>query len=90
MVRAIYGCKSAASSWRAAISKVIEDLGFKMCRADNDVFYRPGKNAEGMDVYEYVLLYSDDLLVVARDPEEICNQIGAVYKLKEGSCKPPT
>ena len=90
VVRAIYGCKSAASSWRAAISKVIEDLGFKMCRADNDVFFRPGKNAEGMDVYEYVLLYSDDLLVVARDPEEICNQIGAVYKLKEGSCKPPT
>ena len=34
IVRALYGSKSAAASWRAAISKVISDLGFTPCRAD--------------------------------------------------------
>ncbi len=63
--RALYGTKSAAASWRAAISKVIEGLGFKMCRADNDVWMRKGFNKAGEKVWEYVLVYSDDLLIVA-------------------------
>ena len=45
IVRALYGSKSAAASWRAKISKIIEELGFTMCRADNDVWMRPGINA---------------------------------------------
>ena len=43
--RALYGTKSAAASWRATISEVIKGLGFKMCRADNDVWMREGFNA---------------------------------------------
>ena len=64
IVRALYGSKSAAASWRATISAAIEELGFKMCRADNDVWMREGTNAAGEDVWECVLVYSDDLLVV--------------------------
>ena len=46
IVRALHGSKTAAIAWRAAISKVIKDLGFEMCRADNDVWMRPGVKAE--------------------------------------------
>ena len=73
--RALYGTKSAAASWRSAISKVIQGLGFEMCRADNDVWMRKGFNKAGEKVWEYVLIYSDDLLIVARNPGEIAAQV---------------
>ena len=87
--RALYGSKSAAASWRATISGIIEQLGFKMCRADNDVWMREGVNAAGMEVWEYVLVYSDDLLIVALHPNEIAAKIDQHCKLKEGSVKTP-
>ena len=34
IVRALYGASSSAASWRDTISKVIEGLGYKACRAD--------------------------------------------------------
>ena len=88
--RALYGTKSAAASWRATISKVIEGLGFTMCTADNDVWMRKGTNSAGEKVWEYVLVYSDDLLAVARDPGEIMAKIDQHFKLKDGSVKEPT
>jgi hypothetical protein len=87
--RAFYGTKSAVALWRAAISKVIEGLGFEMCRADNDVWMRKGFNKASEKVWEYVLVYSDDLLIVARNPGEIAAQIDQHFKLKDGSIKEP-
>ena len=89
IVRALYGTKSGSSSWRARISSIIEDLGFTMCRADNDVWMRPGVNAAGEDVWEYVLVYSDDLLMIALHPGEIAARIDQHCKLKAGSVKEP-
>ena len=89
IVRAPYGSKSAAASWRAAISKVISDLGFTPCRADNDVWMRPGVNRANEKIWEYVLVYYDDLLVLGLNPRAILNGIHMVYKLKAGSDKKP-
>ena len=88
--RALYGTKSVAVSWRAGISKVIEGLGFEMCQADNDVWMRKGFYKAGEKVWEYVLVYSDNLLIVAQNPGEIAAQIDQHFKLKEGSIKEPT
>ena len=55
-----------------------------MCRADNDVWMRKGFNKAGEKVWEYVLIYSDDLLIVARNPGEIVAQVDQHFKLKEG------
>ena len=87
--RALYGQKSSAASWRSEISTVIKGLGFQMCRADNDVWLRPATTAHGKEVYEYVLVYSDDLLVVACDPDRILNHIDQCFKLKDGSVGVP-
>ena len=87
--RALYGSKSAAASWRADISKVIAGLGFTMCRADNDVWMRPGVNGAGEKIWEYVLVYSDDLLAVALHPKKIMSQIDQHFKLKAGSVVSP-
>ena len=90
IVRALYGAKSSAASWRAAISDVIENLGFKMCQADNDVWLRPALNKHGEECYEYILVYSDDLLTVAQDPKAILGMICQHFQLKEDSVKEPT
>jgi hypothetical protein len=39
-------------------------MGFTMCKADNDVWMREATNAANEKVWEYILVYSDDLLVV--------------------------
>ena len=89
IVRALYGASSSAASWRDAISRVIEALGFKMCRADNDVWYRPATKADGLEVYEYVLVYSDDLIMIGLKPEEIAVQISQHYKFKDNLWEKP-
>jgi hypothetical protein len=48
--RALRGTKTAAASWRATILKVIKDLGFEMCLADNDVWMRRGANREVLGI----------------------------------------
>ncbi len=90
LVRALYGSKSAAASWRATISKVIEELGYEMCRADNDVWMKKGPNCSGTIVWTYILVYSDDLLVIAAKPKDVLDMIGRHFKLKDGSVKRPT
>ena len=89
IVRALYGCKGSAHSWRAKISEIIEGLGFQMCRADNDVWMRPAVSVSGEHVWEYILVYSDDLLIVGLKPNEIAARIDQHCKLKDGSVKPP-
>jgi hypothetical protein len=51
---------------------------------------RPGFNSDGMEVYEYVLVYSDDFLVIANDPKAIIAEIDKRFKIKEGSTGEPT
>ena len=89
IVRALYGAASSASSWRKCVSDVIESLGFKMCRADNDVWMRPATKADGLQVYEYVLVYSDDLIMIGIKPEEIAAQISQIYKFKNDKWEEP-
>jgi hypothetical protein len=40
----------------------METLGYKGCLADLDVWMRPVTRSDGFEYYEYVLIYSDDLL----------------------------
>ena len=89
IVRALYGQRGSAASWRAKISEIIESLGYQMCRADNDVWMKKGVNAAGEPIWEYVLVYSDDLLMIGLHPEETAAFIHKHCKLKDGSVKPP-
>jgi hypothetical protein len=60
-----------------------------MCKADNDVWMREATKATGEKIWEYVLVYSDDLLVVSHNPQEILTKIDQYFKLKDGSVKAP-
>ena len=86
IVRALYGLKSSASSWRSFLARVLdEDLNFTMCRADNDVWFKPSKKADGTRYYIYVLVYTDDILCLAEHPKIILDKLDQHFLLKPES-----
>jgi len=47
---------------------------------------RPAKRSNGSDYYEYILLYTDDALVVSDNAEQVLrNELGQYFMLKEES-----
>ena len=65
-------------------------LNFKSCPADPDVWMRPAIKSDGSPYYVYVLLYTDDALVVGEDAESILrNEIGRYFELKQESVGEP-
>ena len=90
IVRATYGISGSACAWRSTLSAVIEKHGFKMCRADNDVWMRPAVKATGDKFWECVLDNTDDLLVLSMKPQEILDRIDQHFKMKPGSVGAPT
>jgi len=88
--RALYGGKSAGHDFWVHLRSCMNHLGFKSSPADPDVWYRPMTRTDGTEIYEYVLLYSDDVLVVSDNAKSILmNEIGKYWGLKEESIGPP-
>jgi hypothetical protein len=51
---------------------------------------RPAKHSDGTDYYEYILLYTDDALVIGEHAEKILRtELGRYFELKESSIGPP-
>ena len=65
-------------------------LDFVSCHANPDVWMRPAKRSDGSDYYEYILMYTDDALVVSDNAEQVLrNELGRYFTLKEESIGPP-
>jgi hypothetical protein len=91
IVRAIYGGKAAGRDFRNHLRDCMEHLGFEACLADPDAWMRPAIRANGQEYFEYVLLYTDDALVVSENPETIIRrQIGKYFHVKPNSIGPPS
>ena len=91
IVKALYGLKSASASWRSHLAHVLEhELEFQSCLADPDVWIRPAVKADGEQYYEYLLVYTDDLLAISLKPRAILDVIDAHFKLKPDSIGKPT
>ena len=89
IVRALYGGKTAGRDFRNYLRECMASLKFESCKADPDVWYRKAIGPNGPH-WEYVLLYTDDVLVVAQDPNKILRaEIGKHFTLKEKSIGPP-
>ena len=62
----------------------MEEMGFESCKADADVWFRPVTCANGFKYYQYVLLYTDDILVIMEEPEKfVCKELGICFTIKE-------
>ena len=67
------------------------ELGFESCKADPDVWLRPATKSDGTTYYQYVLLYTNDILAVMEEPERFLrDELGKLFTLKEKSIGPPT
>jgi hypothetical protein len=65
-------------------------LDFVSCPADPDVWMRPAKRSDGSDHYKYILLYTDDALIISENAEQVLrNELGRYFTLKEESIGPP-
>ena len=58
---------------------------FQSIVADPDVWRRWATKPDGMDYYELLLVYMDDILLVNHDPKSTLDNLGKIYALKEGS-----
>ena len=71
--------------------KAIEEMCFESCKADADVWFRPATHADVSEYYQYVLLYTDDILATMEEPEKfLWKKLGARSTLKEKSIGPPS
>jgi hypothetical protein len=83
IVRALYGMKSSGAAWRAHLAQTMKDLEFDPSKADPDVWMRPATKPDGFQYYEYVLIHTDDLLVVSHCADVIMKSFTDFYTLKE-------
>ena len=49
----------------------MKHINFKSYLADPDVWMRQAVDTKGMEYYEYVLLWTDDCLVISHRPEYV-------------------
>ena len=75
--KALYGLKTSMARWHEALSDKLRLLGFRPSKADPDLWMR-----EADDHYEYVAVYSDDLLVFSKQALSILRGLESLFPLK--------
>jgi hypothetical protein len=90
IVRALYGLKSSGARWRDHMAATLREADYTSSRADPDVWMRPATKPDGFKYWEYVLVYSDDILVVSHDPKRTMDFLESKYTLKNGTVAEPT
>ena len=90
VVRALYGLKSSALNWRNHLADMLTNtLKFKSTLADPDVWIKLMKKQNGEEYYAYILIYVDDILIVAEDSRKIMESVRESYKVRDDTIKEP-
>jgi predicted hotdog family 3-hydroxylacyl-ACP dehydratase len=89
ITRALYGLRSSGRAWRDHMAATLRDFGYSSCKADPDVWMRPKTKPDGFQYWSYILVYTDDLLVVDHEPKVVMDYMASRYTLKPGSVKEP-
>ena len=90
ITRALYGGKTAGADFRKHLRDCMKFLKFTSCRADPDVWMRAAVDPDRREYWEYVLLYTDDCLVVShRGQSVLTDEIGKYFEMKQESIAHP-
>ena len=89
LTHALYGLKSARASWCAELVSVLQDLGYKLTKADLDIWIRVAVTDSRHEYYEMLFVYVDNILSLSHKPHEAIDEIAMFFKPKEGSIKEP-
>ena len=69
----------------------MDKMGFESCKANPDIWFRSDMKDKGTDYYQYVLLYTDDIMAIMQKPEDfIRHDLGKRFVVKPKSIKPQT
>ena len=77
IVKALYGLVSSAARWHEALSATLRSLGYYPSKADSDMWMKDCGTH-----YEYILAYSDDLLIISKNPKASVVELKKKYILK--------
>ena len=89
--KALYGLRSAGFAWRSHCAEIMRvSLEFQPCRADQDVWMRKATRSNGEKYWEYVFIYTDDVIAMSENPRQILADMNKHFLLKEDSIGPPT
>ena len=86
--RALYGLKSSGAAWRSTLAQTMELLGYKPTQADPDVWLKRAIKHDRTPYYKMMLIYVDDVLHLAEDPNEDMTKLSEFYRLKDGTGEP--
>jgi Reverse transcriptase (RNA-dependent DNA polymerase) len=75
--KASYGLRLSGLCWHQRFAGVLRSMGFNPSKADADIWMR-----ENIGLYGYIAVYVDDLLISARDPNEIIVALSKKHKFK--------
>jgi hypothetical protein len=89
VVRALYGLKSAGAAFRNHLASCLGHLGYESSRGDPDVWFRPAIKVNGEEYYEYLFVYTDDILAIGEDPRNVLTRLHRYFTLKQDSIHPP-
>jgi hypothetical protein len=89
IIRALYGLKSSGARWCDYMAATLRDGGYQSCKADLDVWMKPGFKKDGSKYWSYVLCYVDNLLVIDEEPKKTMEYLQSRYTLKASSVKEP-
>ena len=89
VAKALHGLKSSGAAWRKHLAKSIAEMGFQSSRGDPDLYFRPANKPDGTPIYEYILVYVDDILAISHDTAPIMDDFSKLYRLKPDSVGPP-
>ena len=89
IVRALYGTKCGGRDFRNHLRECMEMLGYESCLADPDLWIRKAVMDNGVEYYEYMLIYTDDCLAISQHAREALMEINKYFPMKPSSIGPP-
>ena len=87
--KALYRSKSSGAAFRTHLAETLYDIKFVSTRADQDVWRWQAVKEDGIEYYEYVLCYEDDIHTISHKAKDVLKALQAIFKLKDDKIKPP-
>ena len=90
IVHALYGLKSAGTTFHAHLAECMRNLGYTSYKADPDIWYKSSiRPDDNFHYYLYILCYVDDILCIHHDAMLVLNRIHHYLPLKPTSVGDP-
>ena len=89
VTRDLYSLQSSGAAFRALLSEVKWNLGYRPSRAYPDVYMRVVK-LDGTTYWKYIATYVDDVLCISDNPKKKMNGIQQKFKLKDNKIEEPS